>query len=117
VRAAFALEQASVLHQPPKQRASVHSTFTVSRIASGRTPRTLASRRSSNIRAMASARRARHASTVRPWPLAPGISGQEPMYQSPSRSLTALMSFLMICFPNTECNHLGQTATLNLTSS
>ncbi len=44
---------------------------------------------------MASARLWRAFSLVRPWPFAPGISGQYAMYYSPSRSKTAVNSFRM----------------------
>ena len=42
---------------------------------------------------MAAARLSRASSFVRPWPFAPGISGEEAMYQSPSRSKIAVNSF------------------------
>ena len=92
MRATLALEHASVLPQVAKQRAALHSTVTVSRSASGGRPRRPSSRRSSRISAIASAKLARASSFVRPWPFAPGISGQYAMTQSPSRSKTAVNS-------------------------
>ena len=57
-------------------RAPLHPTTTVSRMASGGTPRKPSSRRSVRIRAIASTRLSRASAGVRPCPLAPGISRQ-----------------------------------------
>lgn len=59
-----------------QQSRSLHEIETVPVIASLGTPRRASWRRSSRIRAIASARLARHSSIVLPCPLAPGISGQ-----------------------------------------
>src|SRR5262245_4230019 len=57
-------------------RAPLHPTTTVSRMASGGTPRKPSSRRSMRIRAIASTRLSRASAGVRPCPLAQGISRQ-----------------------------------------
>jgi hypothetical protein len=76
VRTSFALKVATVPPKMLEQRAPFHLTVTVSRIASGGTPRSASSRRSSRISSIASAKFSRASSLVRPCPFAPGISGQ-----------------------------------------
>src|SRR5437667_6141068 len=95
--AAFPLQVAAVFTQMPQQRVAFHWTTTVSRIASCGTPRKPSSRLSSRIRAIASDKLARHSSTVRPCPFAPGISGQKPINQSPSSSMTDVNSLRTRC--------------------
>ncbi len=70
------LEVTPVPPQMLEQTAPLHPTMTVSRMASGGTPRKPSSRRSARISAMASTRLSRASSGVRPCPLAPGISRQ-----------------------------------------
>src|SRR5712691_8005530 len=70
------LEVTPVPPQMLEQTAPLHPTMTVSRMASGGTPRKPSSRRSARISAMASARLSRASSGVWPCPLAPGISRQ-----------------------------------------
>jgi hypothetical protein len=78
--------------QVSQQGLTPRSTTTTSRIASSGSPRKASWRRSSRIKAMASAKFCRHSSRVWPWPLAPAISGQYAIYQSPSRSMIAVNS-------------------------
>jgi len=73
---ALTLEVTPVPPQMLEQTAPFPPTITVSRMASGGTPRQPSSRRSARINAMASARLSRASSGVWPWPLAPGISRQ-----------------------------------------
>jgi hypothetical protein len=92
VGSTFSLEHTPVFAQVFQESAALHFTVTVSRSASGGTPRSPSSRRSSRMSAMASARLRRASSFVRPCPLAPGISGLYAIYQSASRSNTAVNS-------------------------
>jgi len=76
VRTAFTLEVASVPPQMAKKDAALHPTVTVSRIALRGRPRSASLRRSSRMSSIASTRFFRAAAFVRPWPLAPGTSGE-----------------------------------------
>jgi len=89
------LQETAVTAQVPKQLPLFHSTTTVSLIAESGTPRRASWRRSSRMSAMASARFARASSDVRPWPFAPGISGEYAMNHSSSRSMMAVNSLCM----------------------
>ncbi len=62
----FTLEVTPLPPQMLEQTAPLHPTMTVSRMASGGTPRKPSSRRSARIRAMASTRLSRASSGVRP---------------------------------------------------
>src|SRR5947207_14523910 len=92
---ALALEDATELAQMSQQRRALHPTVTVDWMASAGAPRKPSSRRSSRMRAIASARLALDSSIVRPWPFAPGISRQYALNHSPSRSTTAVNSFFI----------------------
>ncbi len=63
---------------------------------SPRARRVASSRRTWRMSAMASSRFSRHSSRVRPWPFAPTTSGQNPVYQSPSRSIIVVNRSLTI---------------------
>src|SRR5262245_57821987 len=93
VRSSFALQVASVLSEVAKQVTPLHPTVTFSRLAEAGTPRRPSLRRSSRMIAIALDKLFSAAAFVRPWPLAPGISGQYAMCQGPARSTTAVNSF------------------------
>ena len=69
------LQMTAVPPEVPQQVSSLHPTTTVSRTASRGRPRRPSRRRSSRIRAIASAKLSRASALVRPCPFAPGISG------------------------------------------
>src|SRR5436305_10175325 len=82
-----------------QQLVPLHPTSMSSRMASSGTPRRASARRSLRISSTAWTMLSRHSAIVLPWPLAPGISGQYPMYQSPSRSMTAVNSLCIAAPP------------------
>jgi hypothetical protein len=108
VRSPLALQITSMLSEVLQKSAPLHSTITVSRSASAGTPRSESSRLSSKISAMASAKLVRASSFDRPCPLAPGISGQYAMYQSPSRSMMAVNSLRIGTLHSSEDSILTQ---------
>jgi hypothetical protein len=93
--ATFALQVTAVQSEMAQERLTLHWMVTVSHSASAGAPRRPSSRRSSRISCMAALKLSRHSSTVRPCPFAPGISGDHPTNQSPSRSMMAVNSFRM----------------------
>ena len=76
VRPPLSLQVTAVLPEVTEQIATLHPTTTFSRLADAGTPRRPSLRLSSRISAIALDKLFRAAALVRPWPFAPGISGQ-----------------------------------------
>ena len=92
----FAFEHSTVPAEMLEQRGPFQSTVTVSCRASFDTLRSPSCRRPSKTGAIAARRLSLYSSSERPWPLAPGISGHEPIYHPPSRSYTAVNSWCIV---------------------
>ena len=109
----FPLETTAMLAQVSQKTDALHGTTIVPRSASAGTPRRPSSRRSSRTNAIACARFSLASSFVRPWPLAPGISGQYAMNHSSSRSKIAVNSFCIAGYRHSTSDSLRDVTEVN----